>query len=61
MINRNRVIASLLAMFKAEHGSTPAWLVDLHHRADDATLIARLNNWCANYPEHWVKHGIYVM
>jgi hypothetical protein len=61
MINRTRIIASLLAMFEAEHGSIPQWLVELHHRSDDETLIARLNNWCANYPEHWVQHGIYVM
>ena len=61
MINRTRIIASLLAMFKAEHGSIPTWLVQLHHTASYEVLIARLNNWCANYPEHWVQHGIYVM
>ena len=61
MINRNRVIASLLAMFEAEHGSIPQWLVELHHRADDDTLIARLANWRANYPALYAAHGTYVM
>jgi hypothetical protein len=58
---RIRAIASLLAMFKAEHGSTPQWLIDLHHRADDETLIARLASWRANYPQHFAAHGLYVM
>lgn len=58
---RQRAIASLLAMFKAEHGSTPQWLVDLHHRADDALLLQRLANWRANYPQHYAQHGLYVM
>jgi hypothetical protein len=48
-------------MFKAEHGSTPQWLVDLHHRADDALLLQRLANWRANYPQHYAQHGLYVM
>jgi len=58
---RTRAIASLLAMFKAEHGSTPAWLVELHHRADDALLLQRLANWRANYPALYAAHGFYVM
>jgi len=58
---RTRAIASLLAMFKAEHGSTPAWLVELHHRADDALLLQRLANWRQNYPAHYQQHGVYVM
>jgi hypothetical protein len=61
MINRARVIASLLAMFKAEHGSTPQWLLELHHRSDDETLVARLANWRTNYPAHYQRHGLYVM
>jgi len=58
---RTRAIASLLAMFKAEHGSTPAWLIELHHRADDALLLQRLANWRQNYPQHFAAHGFYVM
>jgi hypothetical protein len=58
---RTRAIASLLAMFKAEHGSTPQWLIELHHRADDQTLIARLANWRTNYPALYAAHGLYVM
>jgi hypothetical protein len=58
---RQRAIASLLAMFKAEHGSTRQWLLNLHHSADDQTLIARLSNWRANYPQHYAQHGLYVM
>ena len=58
---RTRAIASLLAMFKAEHGSTPQWLIDLHHRADDALLLQRLANWRANYPALYAAHGLYVM
>ena len=58
---RQRVIASLLAMFKAEHGSTPQWLIDLHHRSSDDLLVARLTNWRANYPAHYSRHGLYVM
>ncbi|MFZ9205439.1 MAG: hypothetical protein ACO22M_05775 [Candidatus Nanopelagicaceae bacterium] len=61
MINRTRIIASLLAMFEAEYGSIPHWLVELHHRSDDETLVARLANWCQNHPEQWAQHGIYVM
>ena len=61
MINRNRVIASLLAMFEAEHGSIPQWLVELHHRSDDETLTARLANWRINYPALYAAHGTYVM
>ena len=61
MINRTRIIASLLAMFKAEHGSIPTWLVQLHHTASDETLIARLSNWRQNYPAHYQQHGVYVM
>jgi hypothetical protein len=58
---RTRAIAALLAMFKAEHGSTPQWLIDLHHRADDALLLQRLANWRANYPALYAAHGLYVM
>jgi hypothetical protein len=58
---RQRAIASLLALFKAEHGTTPQWLIELHHRADDQTLIERLANWKANYPQHFSQHGLYVM
>jgi len=58
---RTRAIASLLAMFQAEHGSTPQWLIDLHHRADDALLLQRLANWRANYPALYAAHGLYVM
>jgi hypothetical protein len=58
---RTRAIASLIAMFKAEHGSTPAWLVELHHRADDALLLQRLANWRQNYPALYAAHGLYVM
>jgi len=58
---RQRVIVSLLAMFEAEHGSTPQWLLNLHHSSDDQTLIARLSNWRANYPQHFAQHGLYVM
>lgn len=63
MINRTRVIASLLSMFNAEHGNatTPTWLVELHHRSDDDVLLQRLNNWRQNYPQHFQRHGIYVM
>ena len=48
MIDRNRIITSLLLMFKAEHGAIPTWLVQLHHTASDETLIARLSNWRQN-------------
>jgi len=58
---RSRAIASLLAMFQAEHGSIPQWLIELHHRADDQTLLARLANWRINYPAHYAAHGLYVM
>lgn len=60
---RQRVIASLVAMFNAEHGNTeaPAWLLELHHRSTDAELTARLSNWRANYPQHFASHGLYVM
>lgn len=60
---RQRVIASLVAMFNAEHDNTeaPAWLLELHHRSTDAELIARLSNWRANYPAHYQQHGLYVM
>jgi len=61
MINRSRIIASLLTMFTAEHGTCPQWLVDLHHRSDDETLVARLANWRQNYPNHYQQYGIYVM
>jgi hypothetical protein len=63
MINRARIIASLCSMFDAYHGNseTPVWLLELHHRADDQTLVARLANWCQNHPEQWAQHGIYVM
>ena len=61
MINRARIIASLLAMFEAEHGSIPAWLVQLHHTASDDLLVARLANWRTNYPTHYQQHGLYVM
>ena len=63
MINRSRIIASLVAMFNAEHGTStaPAWLLELHHRSDDATLLARLSNWRQNYPAHYQRHGLYVM
>ncbi|UNH61133.1 hypothetical protein SSZBM1_16 [Synechococcus phage S-SZBM1] len=61
MINRSRVISSLLQMFQAEHGTIPTWLVQLHHSATDDLLIARLANWRANYPAHYQQHGIYVM
>jgi len=58
---RTRVIASLISMFKAEHGSTPAWLIELHHRSDDDLLLQRLSNWRQNYPALYAAHGIYVM
>ena len=58
---RNRIIASLLAMFEAEHGSTPMWLIELHHRSDDEMLLSRLSNWRLNYPHHFAQHGIFVM
>jgi len=58
---RNRIIASLLAMFEAEHGSTPTWLIELHHRPDDEMLLERLSNWRLNYPQHFAQHGVYVM
>jgi len=58
---RNRIIASLLAMFEAEHGSTPTWLIELHHRSDDEMLLERLSNWRLNYPQHFAQHGIFVM
>jgi len=60
---RSRAIASLCAMFDAYHGNTvtPAWLLELHHRADDATLTARLSNWRQNHPAQWAAHGLYVM
>jgi hypothetical protein len=58
---RTRVITSMLSMFKAEHGSIPAWLIELHHRADDALLLQRLSNWRQNYPSLYAAHGIYVM
>ena len=61
MIDRNRIITSLLLMFKAEHGAIPTWLVQLHHTASDETLIARLSNWRQNYPAHYQQHGVYVM
>lgn len=62
-ITRTRTIASLLAMFNAEHelSESPAWLIELHNSSDDATLLARLSNWRANYPQHFAAHGIYVM
>ena len=58
---RTRAIASLLAMFEAEHGSIPQWLIELHHRSDDETLISRLANWRINYPALYAAHGLYVM
>lgn len=60
---RQRVIASLVAMFNAEHGNTeaPAWLLELHHRSTDDLLVARLANWRTNYPAHYARHGVYVM
>ena len=60
---RQNVIASLVAMFNAEHGNTeaPAWLLELHHRSTDAQLTASLANWRANYPAHYTQHGLYVM
>lgn len=61
MINRSRVISSLLMMFTAEHGTCPDWLVKLQNDADDATLIARLANWRINYPHHYQQYGVYVM
>ena len=60
-MNRQRIIASLCSMFEAEHGSVPQWLLDLHHRSDDETLVARLANWRQNYPTHYQRHGLYVM
>jgi hypothetical protein len=62
-MNRARIIASLCAMFDAYHGNseTPTWMLELQHRADDQTLLARLANWRQNYPEQWAQHGIYVM
>lgn len=60
---RTRTIASLLAMFNAEHqlSESPSWLLELHSNSDDATLLARLTNWRTNYPQHFAAHGIYVM
>ena len=60
---RTRTIASLLAMFNAEHelSESPAWLIELHNTSDDATLLARLANWQQNYPQHFAAYGIYVM
>jgi hypothetical protein len=60
---RQRVIASLVAMFNTEHGNTetPAWLLELHHRSTDAELLSRLGNWQTNYPQHYSRHGLYVM
>ena len=58
---RQRMISSLISMFKAEHGSTPQWLFDLHHRATDAELLARLGKWQTNYQAHYNRHGLYVM
>jgi hypothetical protein len=58
---RSRAIASLLAMFEAENGSIPQWLIELHHRSDDETLISRLANWRTNYPALYAAHGLYVM
>ena len=58
---RNRIIASLLAMFEAEHGNIPTWLIELHHRSDDEMLLERLSNWRLNYPHHFAQHGIFVM
>ena len=60
---RTRIIASLLAMFNAEHelSESPAWLIELHNTSDDVTLLARLANWQQNYPQHFTAHGIYVM
>lgn len=60
---RQRVISSLCAMFNAENGNaqTPAWLLELHHRSTDAELTARLSNWRSNYPQHYARHGLYVM
>ena len=62
-MTRSRIIASLCAMFDAEHGNdqTPAWLLELHHRSTDAELLARLENWRVNYPHHHQRHGLYVM
>lgn len=60
-MTRQRLIASLIAMFEAEHGSTPQWMIDLHHRSTDEELIARQNNWRQNYPHHHQRHGLYVM
>lgn len=63
MLNRSRIIASLCTMFNAYHGNaeTPAWLLELHHRSDDETLLARLGNWQANHPEQFSRHGLYVL
>ena len=60
---RQNVIASLVAMFNAEHNNTeaPTWLLELHHRSTDAELVARLTNWRTNYPQHYSRHGLYVM
>ena len=60
---RQRAIAALCSMFNAEHGNseTPTWLLELHHRSTDADLLARLENWKANYPQHFARFGFYVM
>ena len=63
MINRQRIIASLCAMFNSVHGNAqaPTWLLTLHHGSSDEVLVARLANWRANYPAEYQQHGIYVM
>lgn len=60
---RQRLIDSICAMFNEYHGNavSPDWLLELMHTSTDDVLIARLNNWRANYPEQWQRHGIYVM
>ena len=60
-MTRSRLIASLIAMFEAEHGSTPQWMIDLHHPSTDEELIARQQTWRQNYPHHHQRHGLYVM
>lgn len=60
---RKRLIDSLCAMFNDVHGNqiTPAWLLELHNDSSDDVLLARMQNWRANYPQQYHQHGIYVM
>jgi|OM-RGC.v1.032950257 hypothetical protein len=63
VMNRERIIDILCNMFNDYHNNTktPAWLIDLHNESDNATLIARLENWRRNYPQQYARHATYVL